>query len=100
MSGCKKMKKMKERELVNLFGRIRDKMSFRQFCTFMKEYATECYVSGLREGEDEGITFDEDQLKDLLVAEGVGIHIADRVITKIFKSGSVGLPEDRRKEIK
>lgn len=89
-----------EKFMIDIFGRIRSKMSFRQFKDFMQKFAQNCYTVGLREGEDEGITFDEDQLRDLLVAEGVGIHIADRVITKIFKEGSVGLPEDRRKEIK
>lgn len=93
------MKRMNDRELVNLFGRIRDKMSFRQFCAFMQEYSQRCYVLGLREGEDEGITFDEDQLLDLLIDEGVGHEIADRVIERIFRSGREGLPVEARKVI-
>lgn len=99
MIGCRKMKRMNDRELVNLFGRIRDKMSFRQFCAFMQEYSQRCYVLGLREGEDEGITFDEDQLRDLLIDEGVGLDIVNRVIERIFRSGQEGLPVEARKVI-
>lgn len=97
MDGCRKMTRMNDRELINLFGRIRDKMSFRQFCAFMQEYSHRCYVLGLREGEDEGITFDEDQLRDLLVDEGVGLDIVNRVIERIFQNGQEGLPVERRK---
>ena len=93
------MKEQTNREMIDLFGRIRSKMSFRQFCAFMQEYSKKCYVLGLREGEDEGITFDEDQLLDLLIDEGVGHEIADRVIERIFRSGREGLPVEARKVI-
>lgn len=99
MIGCRKMKEQKNREMIDLFGRIRSKMSFRQFCDFMQKYAQNCYITGLREGEDEGITFDEDQLLDLLIDEGVGHEIADRVIERIFRSGREGLPVEARKVI-
>lgn len=99
MIGCRRMKEQKNREMVDLFGRIRSKMSFRQFCDFMQKYAQNCYITGLREGEDEGITFDEDELRDILADEGIGPGIVDKVIERIFREGQEGLPIDRRKVV-
>lgn len=86
-----------EKFMIDIFGRIRSKMSFRQFKEFMQKFAQNCYTVGLREGEDEGITFDEDELRDILVSEGVGIPTAERIIERIFAEGQKGLPKDRRK---
>lgn len=90
------MKNPRNIDMIDLFGRVRNKMSFRQFDEFMQKYAQNCFEFGLREGESEGITFEEDALFDLMVEEGVEKRTAKRIIERIFAEGTVGLPDDIR----
>ena len=74
--------------LMYKFFDIVKKCSFRQFKDYMDRYMGASYEAGLREGEHEGITWDSDDLYELIVSEGVERKVAARIVDRIIEEGS------------
>ena len=77
------MKASKSPDMVTLFGRMK-KFSFRQFSSYMETYAYESFMMGLREGEEEGITWDSEDLYALMLSEGVESRTAARIVERML----------------
>ena len=73
-----------DRGIMDWYGKMK-RMSYSQFLTKLHDFGAKSFEQGLREGEDEGTWWTDEQIYELLRAERIGPERARRIVEKLVE---------------